>query len=914
MTAPVLVRYEGETYAVLRMVDDFGYVSYDLAGIPRRLLSSESTQPLVRSSVDRRRTQPVITPGQRLAAPPSRENILTESARTRDRLLASFLVAEDPQHRLDASKTATLTHQLSLVQHVLTNDHLRKVLIADEVGLGKTIEAGLLVKRILSQRPNLRVLYLCPASLVRNVASEFRDKLDLDPRTWIAGGDRDARLESDRLIIASINKSVFGPNLERVAASGPWDIVILDECHHLSDWDPEGGKPNRGYKLAAQLVQQLPEDGRLILMSGTPHQGSETRFRNLLRLLSDDPKRIEKATGRVIYRTKDRVRDWRGRPLFPGREVRAPRLVELGSDYRSWYNGIASLYEAPQSSAHARAAGWAKSQALQWAASSVEAGLGYLARLGIRRLEWTHAEPALNRALTALRPYRGGPADEPIEILYSRITKQIRQQIASAGATGDLEDLDDEDAGDDEPWRPDPTALRSLIDEGIRLLVSASAGAKWQVVAQVLTEAGDEKAVLFAMPVETVSVAARFIERTFGIRPAVIIGSQSGEERANELKRFLTPGGTQFLVSSRAGGEGLNMQVARRLIHLDVPWNPMELEQRIGRVHRFGSRRTVIVDTVVAAGSREVDMYAVARHKLQLIATQLDPDAFESLFSRVMSLVPPKELEAILGASPPGPLDDHASREIGNLVVQGFQTWSKFDERFRKQAEHIRSLAPGEATWADLREFLSRLGDGTPGQGASVASFDNREDEIVAVLEDVPTVVLAGNEYVCADTGGLPIEDRSGRVVPQLGLNRPVVTKLLSGMFAPDDWAGAAILRGTAQLRQLTSADGPFALQFFLRHSIHFGPDYHTERSVELRSFVMLPGRPPEPLDSGHAATVVRACLDAERVRDDIAHPLRESIHSMESELVRQLRAPSDEDVASGLRHVVWPVATMLIH
>ena len=96
MTAPVLVRYEGETYAVLRMVDDFGYVSYDLAGIPRRLLSSESTQPLVRSSVDCRRTQSIVTPGQRLAAPPSRENILTESARARDRLLASFLVAEDP--------------------------------------------------------------------------------------------------------------------------------------------------------------------------------------------------------------------------------------------------------------------------------------------------------------------------------------------------------------------------------------------------------------------------------------------------------------------------------------------------------------------------------------------------------------------------------------------------------------------------------------------------------------------------------------------------------------------------------------------------------------------------------------------------------------------------------------------------
>jgi len=111
------------------------------------------------------------------------------------------------------------------------------------------------------------------------------------------------------------------------------------------------------------------------------------------------------------------------------------------------------------------------------------------------------------------------------------------------------------------------------------------------------------------------------------------------------------------------------MQRARRLIHLDVPWNPMELEQRIGRIHRFGSRKTILVDTVVAAGSREVDMYRIAREKLAMIASHLDPEQLRLCLVGVMSLVPPKELEDILGEISSGPFTNAASTEIGRLVA-----------------------------------------------------------------------------------------------------------------------------------------------------------------------------------------------------------------------------------------------------
>src|SRR3984957_3081203 len=245
MNEPLLVTYNDSPRVVLRKISDFGYSVYDLVAPPRRLVGSHSAAPLIETNVDARRVEVERTPASRLADHPEGEGWQSISQRTAARLFAVFLIAGDPQRRLDARKAATLTHQVSLVQHIMERDHLRRVLIADEVGLGKTIEAGLLIKQLIEQRPNIRILYLAPARLVSNVAYEFRSKLDLDARCWVAGSFSDARLHDDRLVIASIHKAVFADNFRRVAESGPWDVVVVDECHHLSDWGWDDSKPNQ---------------------------------------------------------------------------------------------------------------------------------------------------------------------------------------------------------------------------------------------------------------------------------------------------------------------------------------------------------------------------------------------------------------------------------------------------------------------------------------------------------------------------------------------------------------------------------------------------------------------------------------------------------------------------------------------
>lgn len=161
---------------------------------------------------------------------------------------------------------------MSVVRHVLDAPALKRVLIADEVGLGKTVEVGLLIQELLASNPRLRVLYLAPARLVRNVRRELA-RLQLPFRQWTAN-DRDARLE-DQLVVASIHKAVHGANTEQVLNSGPWDIVIVDECHHLTDWEPGGGNPRDNYRLVRDLLAKLDADGRVLFLSGTPHQGHQ---------------------------------------------------------------------------------------------------------------------------------------------------------------------------------------------------------------------------------------------------------------------------------------------------------------------------------------------------------------------------------------------------------------------------------------------------------------------------------------------------------------------------------------------------------------------------------------------------------------------------------------------------------------
>jgi hypothetical protein len=424
MSDPILVQRQGNDFpsAVLRYQDDWGLRAADIVHPPRRFWGEDGRGiAVVETAIDTRRLNPLPLPSDLLKELPPDDNWSAQSRRTLARLQAYFLLAEDPQRRLDARPVATLSHQVSLVQHVLDNEHLSRVLIADEVGLGKTVEAGLLIKELLERRPGLRVLYLAPARLVNNVRTEF-DRLALGFRQW-SSQEGDARW-SDPLIVASIHRAVHSRHFEQILNTEPWDILVVDECHHLSAWAPGGGDPTQNYRLVRDLIARQNLNSRVILLSGTPHQGHLHRFENLLHLLRRGDEPIDALRGRVVYRTKDDVCDWFGHPLFPRRQINDPLVYDLGVEYRAWIQAIHQYYRPSRedggTEARRRAAGWRCAQALQWAASSPQAGLGYLVRQALR-LGWQLNESPMSAVVAALRPYRNGPVDEPIDRLFQRM-------------------------------------------------------------------------------------------------------------------------------------------------------------------------------------------------------------------------------------------------------------------------------------------------------------------------------------------------------------------------------------------------------------------------------------------------------------------------------------------------------------
>lgn len=909
---PRVVKVEEETVgrAIVRRYEDWGLVSVDLAGPPRRFWADGITAsaPIVDMGIDEARVDPVATPVSLLAALPADDNWTAQSRRSVGRLRAYFLIGEDPQRRLDARQVNTLAHQVSLVRHILETPSLKRVLVADEVGLGKTIEAGLLIQELLAGNAGLRVLYLAPARLVRNVRREL-NRLDLAFRQWTAM-DRDARLE-DPLVVASIHKAAHGGNTEKVVQSGPWDVLIVDESHHLTDWEPGGGSPRENFRLVRDLIARLDPEARVIFMSGTPHQGHQARFDNLIRLLKRDGETVDDLAGRVIYRTKDDVTDWDGEPLFPRRQVNAPILFAASDSYRSWLKRIHAFYNPgdfiDDQDAGRRAAGWRCAQALQWAASSPQAGIGYLVRQTMRA-GWSLKTRNLSDALAVMRPYRSGAADEPLPSLFERIQRDIGLQKESH----ELEDIEDSDESlSDEA---DHRGLEELLALGLTVLHEAG-DSKWGLLRKdVLDQSPSDKVVLFAQPIETVTAVARYLERVYGHSPAIILGGQTDQIRQAEIDRFSKQDGPRFLVSSRAGGEGINLQVARRLVHIDVPWNPMELEQRVGRVHRFGSRETILVDTLVMRNSREEEAYAVAATKLRLIAqTLVEADRIDALFSRVMCLIPPEELQALLlRHAPDQPAVD--ADEIGKLVQQGFAKWKAFHDKYSEERKKIRSLDPGLAAWEDVDDFLSEYAGVRRLSGYRVQRFQLKEGDVRPQLKEARVIAFTdGTPYACGDYAGSPVYGPSGETAQQLGLNVSPVTETLRKAAFPPAPTGAAQLRWPKNLDALDAAEYPFGVLVMLRQALRMEQATWTEGTLTLHCFVVS-GTSSRAVEGDQRGLLLRGLFQGTlRTKAEEAPELLRTLSEQEPALADSLHRITREQLDQGLRYAVTPLFAAVI-
>ncbi len=441
-----------------------------------------------------------------------------------------------------------LWHQIETVRKVLKQFRGR-VLLADEVGLGKTIEAGMVLKEYAMRGMAERVLVLAPASLVGQWKEELETKFGLGFATThdpLLRADPHAFWEQKR-IIASIATARRQEHAERLLG-GVFDLIIIDEAHHLRD------RSSQSWKLVDALNKRF-----LLLLSATPVQNDLVELYNIMTLLKPGMFRTLKEF-RNVYMTPGKPREpanaERLRELMRGAMIRNTRAVVALKLPRRHAVTIKVDGQPGEAAAYADLAG---------AARRLAAGTG-----GHR---------------LALHHMLGAAGSSP---------------AAAAAAVTRFA-----------ARRPDDSEWRALAERWAAI----ETGGKEQALLDLLHRNPDEKKLIFVHSRETLGRLAGLLSAA-GLRFARFDGSLSGPQKDAAIADFRD--NVAVLLCTESGGEGRNIQFCNTLINFDVPWNPMAIEQRIGRIDRIGQHREVFVFNLVTRGTLEDQLLALLEEKISM--------------------------------------------------------------------------------------------------------------------------------------------------------------------------------------------------------------------------------------------------------------------------------------------------------
>ena len=575
----------------------------------------------------------------------------------------------DPYFGLSISRVDPLPHQLEAVyEHLLKLPSVR-FLLADDAGAGKTIMAGLLVRELKLRGLAERVLVVCPANLAFQWQRELKEKFD-EKFLVLKGGDiRDQfgvnQWLEQKQVITSLDlakRDEILPGLRQVH----WDMVIVDEAHRMS-WSPPARKTAR-YALGELLRDSADH---ILLLTATPHKGDPQNFTLFLQLLDRDAyadvKSIREAMDRqrapfYLRRTKEamvyfpeRQADgtWAAQPVFT---KRIPRTADFAID-------------GPEFELYQEVTRFVKRQSVRAAAQGDDPrarAVGFLMSLYQRRLaSSTHAmrrslenrakrlEDGLQRAqeLVQMAPPTL-PEPEELEELEDAERERLEEMLEAITLAGNAEQV-----------REEITELRELAEEA-KKVEGSGAEAKLSRLKGIMQDEGffekpDQRLLLFTEFKDTLDYLMEKLN-AWGFVVGCIHGGMKPGSRDEPGSRLYTEqqfreGHIQVLVATEAAGEGINLQCCHILFNYDIPWNPNRLEQRMGRIHRYGQRHDCLIFNFVATNTIEGRVLQRLHQKLQEIRDALDDDA---VFNVVGEVLPAAHVERVLRDYYAGKLGD----------------------------------------------------------------------------------------------------------------------------------------------------------------------------------------------------------------------------------------------------------------
>jgi len=577
------------------------------------------------------------------------------------RQLAYQLPLENLGGELTNSRTDLLPHQI-LLTHQIVSARRRRFLIADEVGLGKTIEVGMMIKELLSRGEAKRILIICPAGLTINWQNEMkdcfrvffdimgRDFSDANPHAW----------ERHSLVIVSIDTIKKPKRMEKIMAGPDWDLIVFDEAHHLS-------RKRYGKKIDSTQNYRLGEKAKgktrdFLFLTATPHQGNAYQFWSLIQLLDDqlfeEPEAMldhRGLLGRVMFRrTKKEVTDAHGNPIFMRRQVRTQKF-QLSVREQRFYDRLTEYLKEGYNAAgvgqdkttkQQRAVGFVMATFQKIMSSSpraikqalrrrlialyarkqmaLESGIhGAITRPEISSRIMNYQEQ-MRSVVSDLLSYGKDKidyteADSYIASLKQRLKKRPHFEEEVTHWALDVMESGNEVIEAEANIPNEEEKIKELIN-----LVDDSPDRKFdtliRAIEQIRRENKNEKMIIFTQYLETLYFLQDEIGKYYDPKKIAIVKGGPLEDKIASCESFWEENGAQFLISTSAGGEGINLQVCRILFNYDLPWNPMAVEQRIGRIHRYGQTETVQVYHLVAEETIEEKVYTILEGKLLEIA------------------------------------------------------------------------------------------------------------------------------------------------------------------------------------------------------------------------------------------------------------------------------------------------------
>ncbi|MEK6630248.1 MAG: SNF2-related protein, partial [Acidobacteriota bacterium] len=459
-------------------------------------------------------------------------------------------------------------YQIATVRRVL-RDFRGRALLADEVGLGKTIEAGLVLKEYWMRGLVRRAIVLVPPSLVSQWVGELSGKFDLHSATPDTDGyaaDPDAFWSAHPLIVASLALARQPANRERLAQVD-FDMVIVDEAHYVKN------RSTASWQLVNGLKKRF-----LLLLSATPVGNDLSELYNLITLLR-------------------------------------PGLLSTEARFRREYGHVARL-EDPARRERLRA---------------------LLSEVMIRNTR-AHIDLKLPRRLAATMRVEPDPSERDV---LEAVNDFIRARYAAAPHTQRLglmtlqmqagSSLAALRRGLAHHEREGDAALSGLLNR-LGHGSNGSDGAKTRALVDLLGPSS-EKAIVFSRYLATIDALERALT-TAGVRVAVFHGQLTAAQKDAAIADFERE--ARVLLASDIGGEGRNLQFCRTIVNFDLPWNPVAIEQRVGRVHRIGQTRDVYVFNLCLAGSVEerilqvlhdkINLFELVAGEMEMILGRLDED------------------------------------------------------------------------------------------------------------------------------------------------------------------------------------------------------------------------------------------------------------------------------------------------